>query len=94
MVDITVTAFLRIATADILVRTTDSASTACPSWLWVDTLASNIRDIGSVPLTRGRNTGANDWYDNDDVYVTYADNGYYLYNRRYPNVGIAISISR
>jgi hypothetical protein len=35
----------------------------------------------------------NDWYDNDDVYVTYADNGYYLYNRRYPNVGIAISIS-
>ena len=35
----------------------------------------------------------NDWYDNDDVYVTYVDNGYYLYNRRYPNVGIAISIS-
>ncbi|HYM75558.1 MAG TPA: hypothetical protein VE377_06230 [Candidatus Dormibacteraeota bacterium] len=33
------------------------------------------------------------WYDNDDVYVTYVDNGYYLYNRRYPNVGIAISIS-
>jgi len=33
------------------------------------------------------------WYDNDDVYVTYADNGYYLYNRRYPNAGIAISIS-
>jgi hypothetical protein len=36
----------------------------------------------------------NDWYDNDDVYVTYADDGYYLYNRRYPNVAIAISISR
>lgn len=35
----------------------------------------------------------NDWYDNDDVYVTYADNGYYLYNQRYPNVGIAIRIS-
>lgn len=35
----------------------------------------------------------NDWYDNDDVYVTYADNGYYLYNRRYSNVAIAISIS-
>jgi hypothetical protein len=35
----------------------------------------------------------NDWYDNDDVYVAYTDNGYYLYNRRYPNVGIAISIS-
>ena len=36
---------------------------------------------------------ANDWYDTDDVYVTYVDNGYYLFNRRYPNVGIAISIS-
>jgi hypothetical protein len=35
----------------------------------------------------------NDWYDNDDVYVAYADNGYYLYNRRYPNIGIAIRIS-
>ena len=36
----------------------------------------------------------NDWYDTDDVYVAYVDNGYYLYNRRYPNVGIAINISR
>jgi hypothetical protein len=27
----------------------------------------------------------NDWYDTDDVYVNYADNGYYLYNRRYPS---------
>ena len=35
----------------------------------------------------------NDWYDNDDVYVAY-DNGYYLYDRRYPGTGIAISISR
>ncbi len=35
----------------------------------------------------------NDWYDNDDVYVNYVDNGYYLYNRRYPNVAIAINVS-
>ncbi len=35
-----------------------------------------------------------DWYDNDQVYVTYVDNGYYLYNRSYPGVGIAVSISR
>jgi hypothetical protein len=34
----------------------------------------------------------NDWYDTDDVYVAY-DNGYYLYDRRYPGTGIAISIS-
>ena len=35
----------------------------------------------------------NDWYDNDDVYVNYVDNGYYLYNRRYPGRGIAINIT-
>ena len=35
----------------------------------------------------------NDWYDNDQVYVDYADGGYYLYNRSYPGVGIAVSIS-
>ncbi len=35
----------------------------------------------------------NDWYDNDDVYVSYVDNGYYLYNRRYPREGIAINIT-
>ena len=33
------------------------------------------------------------WYDDDDVYVTYVDNGYYMYNRRYPGAGVAISIS-
>jgi hypothetical protein len=36
---------------------------------------------------------ASNWYDTDDVYVAYVDNGYYLFNRRHPNVGIAISIS-
>ncbi|MGB8473134.1 MAG: hypothetical protein WCE61_03480 [Candidatus Acidiferrum sp.] len=36
----------------------------------------------------------NDWYQTDDVYVAYSDDGYYLYNRRYPGrSGIAISIS-
>jgi hypothetical protein len=33
------------------------------------------------------------WYDHDDVYVAYVDHGYYLFNRRYPRAGIAISIS-
>ena len=40
-----------------LVRTTDSASTACPSWLLADIHASSIRAIGSVSLTHGPNTG-------------------------------------
>src|SRR5512133_122711 len=26
---------------------------------------------------------SDDWYDNDDVYVVYETDGYYLYNRRY-----------
>ncbi len=36
---------------------------------------------------------ANNWYDTDDVYVSYVNNGYYLFNRSHPDVGIAISIS-
>lgn len=35
---------------------------------------------------------ANDWYDSDDVYVDYENDGYYMYNRRYPSAGIAIGI--
>jgi hypothetical protein len=34
---------------------------------------------------------AADWYDNDDMYVDYYGDGYYLYNRRYPGDRIAIS---
>lgn len=36
---------------------------------------------------------ANNWYQTDDVYVVYANNGYYMYNERYPGIGIAISVS-
>jgi len=35
---------------------------------------------------------SNDWYDNDDVYVDYSGDGYYLYNRRYPSDRIAINV--
>jgi hypothetical protein len=35
-----------------------------------------------------------DWYNNDDVYIEYYGDGYYLYNRsRYPQDRIAISVS-
>lgn len=34
---------------------------------------------------------SDDWYDNDDVYVDYYGDGYYLFNRRYPGDRIAIS---
>ncbi|MGD0499783.1 MAG: cell envelope integrity protein TolA [Bryobacteraceae bacterium] len=34
---------------------------------------------------------AENWYVDDDVYIVW-DNGYYLYNRRYPGEGIAISV--
>ena len=32
------------------------------------------------------------WYDSDDVYIDYYGDGYYLYNRRYPRVALAVSI--
>ncbi len=35
---------------------------------------------------------SDDWYDNDDVYVAYSGDGYYLYNRRHPRDRIAISV--
>jgi flagellar motor protein MotB len=35
---------------------------------------------------------ADDWYDNDDVYIVYSDDGYYLYNRRYPEDRIAVAV--
>jgi hypothetical protein len=36
---------------------------------------------------------AQNWYETDDVYVVYRGNGYYMYNRRYPTVGLAINVS-
>jgi flagellar motor protein MotB len=33
-----------------------------------------------------------DWYQSDDVYIDYSNDGYYLYNRRHPGVGLAISV--
>jgi hypothetical protein len=37
---------------------------------------------------------SNNWYASDDVYVGYDDydDGYYLYNRRYPGDAIAITV--
>jgi hypothetical protein len=35
---------------------------------------------------------ANNWYANDDVYVDYSGDGYYMYNRRYPRDRIAVSV--
>ena len=34
---------------------------------------------------------SSNWYDDDDVYVDYYGDGYYLYNRRYPGDRVAIS---
>ena len=33
----------------------------------------------------------NNWYDADDLYIDY-DDGYYLYNQRYPGEGIALAV--
>ena len=35
---------------------------------------------------------SSDWYASDDVYIDY-DDGYYLYNRRYPEVRLAIMLA-
>ena len=33
------------------------------------------------------------WYETDDVYIDYVDDGYYLYDRNYPGIGIAVIVS-
>jgi len=33
-----------------------------------------------------------DWYEADDLYIDYDDDGYYLYNRDYPDQRLAITI--
>ena len=33
------------------------------------------------------------WYESDDVYIDYTDDGYYLYDRAHPGIGIAVNIS-
>ena len=33
-----------------------------------------------------------DWYENDDVYIDYYGDGYYMYNRRYPRDRIAVIV--
>jgi hypothetical protein len=35
---------------------------------------------------------SDDWYENDDVYIDYSGDGYYLYNRRYPRDRITITV--
>ena len=35
---------------------------------------------------------SNNWYENDDVYIDYSGDGYYLYNRRHPRDRVAISV--
>jgi hypothetical protein len=38
------------------------------------------------------NTWQENWYANDDVYIDY-DGGYYLYDRRYPEVRLAVTVA-
>ena len=33
------------------------------------------------------------WYETDDIYIDYTDDGYYVYDRTHPGVGIAVTIS-
>ena len=35
---------------------------------------------------------SDNWYENDDVYIVYSEDGYYLYNRRHPRDRITITV--
>jgi hypothetical protein len=36
---------------------------------------------------------ARNWYETDDVYVDYVNDGYYMFNRRHPGVAVAVNVS-
>jgi hypothetical protein len=38
-------------------------------------------------------TWAPTWFQSDDVYLQYDNDGYYMYDRAHPGVGIAVTIS-
>ena len=38
-------------------------------------------------------TWAPTWYETDDVYVDYTGDGYYLYDRAHPGIGLAVTIA-
>jgi len=38
-------------------------------------------------------TWSRTWYDSDDVYVDYVNDGYYLFDRQHPGVSIAVNVS-
>jgi hypothetical protein len=38
-------------------------------------------------------TWAPNWYETDDVYLDYTDDGYYLYNRHHPEFPIAVTVT-
>jgi hypothetical protein len=33
------------------------------------------------------------WYQTDDIYLDYTDDGYYVYNRMHPGPGIAVTVT-
>ena len=33
------------------------------------------------------------WYETDEVYLDYSSDGYYLYDRNYPGIGIAVTVT-
>jgi hypothetical protein len=35
---------------------------------------------------------SDNWYDDDDVYINYSDDGYYLFNHRHPQDRLAITV--
>ena len=63
-----------------------------PSWFMVDTHDSSTTAIG-LRWTRGRDTGRMTGTTPITSTSLTRDDGYYLYDGRYPGIGIAISIS-
>jgi hypothetical protein len=89
----TATAFQTIDTPATLAQIMGSSSSASRTWLLADFHGFQYSGYWFSLVDPWPEYWASNWYETDDVYVVYENNGYYMYNRRYPGFGMAISVS-
>ncbi len=91
--DTTATGFLRTVIADTLARATRFVFIATPMVVVAGYPRFQYGGFWFSVVDPWPEYWSDDWYDNDDVYIEYYGDGYYLYNRRFPQDRIAISVS-
>ena len=86
-----VTTSLRPVSVSISAGSISSASTRCPV-IYMGYPRFSYGGFSFLLLDPWPEYWPENWYDSDDLYIDY-DDGYYLYNRRYPQVRLAVTVA-